>query len=110
MNPRPATIGRAAALVSPAASGGSSFHLAARSAPPALRYVIAKTQSWRDGGWANECVGMAGFGQKLKNDPRVSPSFDWAAVRALAQGARGEDPFGLRAEFVQLTRAAEGLR
>jgi hypothetical protein len=30
-------------------------------------------------------------------------------VQALAQGARGEDPDGLRAEFIRLVRAAAGL-
>ncbi|MFZ5718248.1 MAG: vWA domain-containing protein [Pseudomonadota bacterium] len=57
--------------------------------------------------WA---VAVAGFGQKLKRDPRVSEAFGWADVIGLAQGARGSDPYGERAEFVQLVRAAEDVR
>lgn len=57
--------------------------------------------------WA---VAVAGFGQKLKQDPRVSDAFGWNDVIALAQGARGADPFGERAEFVQLVRAAADAR
>jgi Ca-activated chloride channel family protein len=54
--------------------------------------------------WA---LAVAAFGQKLRGDPYMAADFGWDDVLALAQGARGEDPFGLRAEFVQLVRAAE---
>lgn len=54
--------------------------------------------------WA---VAVAGFGQLLKRDSRIEPGFGWPQVIDLAQGARGVDPFGLRAEFVQLARAAQ---
>ena len=54
--------------------------------------------------WA---LAVAAYGQKLRGDPWLAPSFGWDAIGALAQGARGDDPFGLRAEFVQLVRAAE---
>jgi Ca-activated chloride channel family protein len=37
----------------------------------------------------------------------MAPSYSWSRILGLAQGARGEDPFGIRAEFVQLVRAAE---
>ncbi|MDP3748517.1 MAG: VWA domain-containing protein [Phenylobacterium sp.] len=57
--------------------------------------------------WA---LAVAGFGQKLRGDPRIDDRFGWPQVAALAQGARGEDPFGLRAEFVQLVRNADGAR
>lgn len=63
-------------------------------APEALRWSVA----------------VAGFAQKLRGDPWVAPSFGWDEVAALAQGARGQDPFGLRAEFVQLVRAAREVR
>ncbi|HEY9234709.1 MULTISPECIES: vWA domain-containing protein [Phenylobacterium] len=53
--------------------------------------------------WA---VSVAGFGQLLKRDPRIDASFGWPQVIDIAQGARGDDPFGLRAEFVQLARTA----
>lgn len=57
--------------------------------------------------WA---VAVAGFGQKLKQDPRVSDAFGWGDVVSLAQTARGADPYGERAEFVQLVRAAADVR
>ncbi|WP_240609531.1 vWA domain-containing protein [Phenylobacterium deserti] len=57
--------------------------------------------------WA---VAVADFGQKLKNDPRLGSSFDWPDIVEVAQTARGQDPFGQRAEFVQLVRAAATAR
>jgi Ca-activated chloride channel family protein len=56
--------------------------------------------------WA---LAVAAFGQKLRGDPWLGDGFDWNAVLEQAQGARGEDPYGERAEFVQLVRAAQGL-
>ncbi len=58
--------------------------------------------------WA---LAVAAFGQKLRGDPWVSADFGWPQVVDLAQGARGQDEFGLRAEFVKLARGAgEGKR
>ncbi|MBL8556752.1 MAG: VWA domain-containing protein [Phenylobacterium sp.] len=57
--------------------------------------------------WA---VAVAGFGQKLKRDPRVADTFGWPEIARLAQAGRGDDPFGERAEFVQLVRAASEAR
>ncbi|WP_421723652.1 vWA domain-containing protein [Bauldia sp.] len=57
--------------------------------------------------WA---LAVAAYGQKLRGDPWINRDFDWEAVIALANGAKGEDPFGIRAEFVQLARAAETAR
>ena len=51
-------------------------------------------------------LAVAGYGQWLRGDPYVSAPFDWKALLALADGARGADPYGTRAEFVQLIRAA----
>ena len=56
--------------------------------------------------WA---IAVAAFGQKLRGDPWLGDGFDWEAVLEQAQGARGEDPYGERAEFVQLVRAAQEL-
>jgi Ca-activated chloride channel family protein len=56
--------------------------------------------------WA---LAVAAFGQRLRGDPWMSPDFDEAAILNLAQGARGEDPYGERAAFVQLVRAAGTL-
>ena len=57
--------------------------------------------------WA---VAVAAFGQRLRGDPRVEERFGWQEIGDLAQGARGPDPFGLRAEFVQLVRDAKAAR
>lgn len=57
--------------------------------------------------WA---LSVAAFGQKLRHDPWVADAFGWRTITDLAQGARGSDPFGIRAEFVQLVRAADGGR
>jgi len=70
-------------------------------ATPTLRAAPEPTR------WA---VAVAGFGQKLKQDPRVSDAFGWNEIISLAQAGRGADPFGERAEFVQLVRAAADAR
>ena len=56
--------------------------------------------------WA---LAVAAFGQGLRGDPWMNADFDNAAILGLAQGARGEDPFGERAAFVQMVRAAGSL-
>jgi Ca-activated chloride channel family protein len=53
---------------------------------------------------------VAGYGQLLRGDPWLDRSFGYDQVIELAQGARGADPFGWRAEFVQLARAAKTAR
>ena len=49
---------------------------------------------------------VAAFGQLLRGG-RYTGGYGYDDVAALAQGARGEDPFGYRAEFVSLVRLAE---
>jgi len=56
--------------------------------------------------WA---MAVAAFGQKLRGDPWMNPDYGWDAILEQAQGARGEDPYGDRAEFVQLVRAAQSM-
>ncbi|TPW05414.1 MAG: uncharacterized protein FD124_2157, partial [Alphaproteobacteria bacterium] len=53
---------------------------------------------------------VAGYGQLLRGDPYLDRGYGFDQVIELAQGARGEDPFGWRAEFVQLARAAKTAR
>jgi len=55
--------------------------------------------------WARFATAVAGYGQLLRGDPYVG---DWSfdEVIALAQSAKGEDPFGYRAEFINLARLA----
>jgi Ca-activated chloride channel family protein len=74
--------------------GAGDIRASLAAAPEATRFAVA----------------VAAYGQKLRGDPWVDASFDWNAVTALAQGARGDDPYGLRAEFVQLTRAAKDVK
>src|SRR5690606_394075 len=56
--------------------------------------------------WA---LAVAAFGQKLRGDPWMAADYGWDRILDQAQGARGDDPFGDRAEFVQLVRAASAL-
>ncbi|MFC5373159.1 von Willebrand factor type A domain-containing protein [Brevundimonas faecalis] len=56
--------------------------------------------------WA---MAVAAFAQKLRGDPWMKADYGWDAVLEQAQGARGDDPYGDRAEFVQLVRAAQTL-
>ena len=74
--------------------GAGDVRASLAAAPEATRFAVA----------------VAAYGQKLRGDPWVDASFDWNAVTALAQGARGDDSYGLRAEFVQLTRAAKDMK
>ena len=50
---------------------------------------------------------VAAFGQTLKGS--AYGTMDYAAIKALAQGARGSDEDGYRAEFIQLIDDAAGL-
>jgi len=56
--------------------------------------------------WA---LAVAAFGQKLRGDPWMASDYDWSQVLEQAQAARGPDPYGDRAEFVQMVRAAGQL-
>jgi Ca-activated chloride channel family protein len=49
---------------------------------------------------------VAGFGQLLRGGRHIG-DFSYDDVVALAQGAKGDDPFGYRAEFVTLVRLAK---
>ena len=51
-------------------------------------------------------VAAAAYAQLLRGDPYLN-DFGFSDAAAIANGARGEDPFGLRGEFVQLARLAE---
>jgi Ca-activated chloride channel family protein len=54
-------------------------------------------------------IAVAAFGQLLKGAPYLG-SFSYDDVVGLAQGAKGDDPFGYRAEFVNLARLAKSAR
>ena len=54
-------------------------------------------------------VWVAAFGQILRGDP-YRGEFSYDDVIELARSARGEDPFGYRAEFISLVRLAKTAR
>ena len=51
---------------------------------------------------------VAAFGQKLRGDTYVD-NMSYAQIKTLGQGARGEDEFGYRAEFLSLVDLAKSL-
>ena len=55
---------------------------------------------------ARFAAAVAGFGQLLRGG-RYTGGYGYDDVVALAQGARGEDPFGYQAEFLGLVRLAK---
>ena len=57
--------------------------------------------------WA---IAVAAYGQRLRGDPYIAEGYDWDSILSLASGARGDDPYGLRAQFVQLVRAAPAAK
>ena len=54
-------------------------------------------------------IAVAGFGQLLRGSSQLK-NYSYDDVLALAQSARGDDPFGYRAEFVNLVRLAKIAR
>ena len=50
---------------------------------------------------------VAGYGSLLRGDPYIAKTFNWDSVIDLANGSKGKDEFGYRAEFVQLARLAK---
>ena len=57
---------------------------------------------------ARFATAVAGFAQILRGSGTVE-NFSFEDVLDIANGARGDDPFGYRAEFTQLVRTAAGL-
>ena len=53
-------------------------------------------------------VAVAAFAQRLRGESALG-SFTYAKIAELANGARGQDPEGYRAEFVRLVKMAETL-
>ena len=66
-------------------------------------------QDTRPGTEVRWALAVAGAAQLLRGDPWLAPDYGWDQVIDLAQGARGDDPWGQRAEFVNLSRAASEL-
>lgn len=53
-------------------------------------------------------IAVAAFGQKLRGEPQLA-GMAYPDIAALANGARGADPDGYRAEFVRLVQMADTL-
>ncbi|MFW0778241.1 MAG: vWA domain-containing protein [Rickettsiales bacterium] len=53
-------------------------------------------------------VAVAAFAQKLKGQSQLS-AMSWDEIETLANGARGKDTFGYRAEFSHLVQTAKSL-
>lgn len=53
-------------------------------------------------------VAVAAFGQKLRGTDAVS-AYPYGSILGLATGAKGDDPYGYRAEFLNMVRLAKGL-
>ncbi|WP_455271290.1 vWA domain-containing protein [Rhizobium herbae] len=53
-------------------------------------------------------VAVAAFGQKLRGTDAVS-AYPYGSILDLASGAKGEDTYGYRAEFLNLVRLAKSL-
>jgi Ca-activated chloride channel family protein len=51
---------------------------------------------------------VAGLGQILRGG-KYTGEFSYPEILALARGARGDDPFGYRGEFLQLANLASSL-
>jgi Ca-activated chloride channel family protein len=84
--------------------GEDTSHLAARPIIEADRVEAhAASEATR---WA---LAVAAYGQKLRGDSYLAPDFGWDRVLDLAKSATGSDPFGIRAEFVTLVRAAAAV-
>jgi Ca-activated chloride channel family protein len=97
----------------PATGGGELGFLRLRSVAPGETTstlqetpILAQTAAASDD--ARFAVAIAGFGQQLRGAKYLG-DWGWPEMIALAQGARGDDPFGYRAEAVTLMRLAMAL-
>ena len=77
-----------------------------------LEQPVRKAEIVRDLGEASGdyrfAAAVAGLGQILRGG-KYTGDFSYPEVLTLARGARGDDPFGYRGEFLQLTNLASSL-
>ncbi|MCE0464809.1 MULTISPECIES: vWA domain-containing protein [Pseudomonas] len=76
-----------------------------------IEHPIAATQS--EGKASDDLrfsAAVAAFAQQLKGDGRYTGAMSLKDTAQLARSARGDDPFGLRAEFVQMVELAQSLK
>jgi Ca-activated chloride channel family protein len=89
------------------------LHVALRYKPPTSSKSIEIDQPLRDadGSTSSEfrfAAAVASFGMLLRHSPNAGRS-SMEDVIAMADGAKGRDEFGYRAEFVQMARRAQQL-
>ena len=97
----------------PSAAGGELGFLRLRHVAPGetasqLQETAILPTMAEPGDEARFAVAIAGFGQRLVGATYLG-DWGWDEAIALAQSARGEDPYGYRAEAVTLMRLAEAL-
>ncbi|MBI5163177.1 MAG: VWA domain-containing protein [Magnetospirillum sp.] len=87
-----------------------------------LRWKAPRATTSKEAGWAipaasaasvsddiRFAVAIAGFGQLLRREPALGNGWSYTQAADLADGARGRDANGWRAEAVQLIRLAKTL-
>jgi Ca-activated chloride channel family protein len=75
-----------------------------------IEHPISNPQSGKPSDDLRFSAAVAAFAQQLKGDGRYTGSMSIKDTAALARSARGDDPFGLRGEFVQLVELAQSLQ
>ena len=75
-----------------------------------IEHPISNPQSGKPSDDLRFSAAVAAFAQQLKGDGRYTGSMSFKDTAALARSARGDDPFGLRGEFVQLVELAQSLQ
>jgi len=75
-----------------------------------IEHPISNQQSGKPSDDLRFSAAVAAFAQQLKGDGRYTGAMSFKDTAALARSARGDDPFGLRGEFVQLVELAQSLQ
>ncbi len=70
--------------------------------------VLASTLRATPGESLRFASAVAGFADALRGGERM-PGWSWEQILATARDARGDDPEGERAQFIQLVKAGQGL-
>ena len=73
-----------------------------------LTEIVIPAGAAEPGREARFAAAVAGFGELLRGGDHQG-AWGWDEALTLAEGARGDDPFGYRAEFIDLLRLARSL-
>jgi Ca-activated chloride channel homolog len=106
----PLRYGAATGAAAPDDSGELGFLRLRYKAPgeDASRLIETPITATSGNAEAGFAAAMAGFGQLLRGSVYLG-DWSWEEAIALANETKGEDPFGYRAEAVQLMRLAQSL-